>query len=374
MTPRERFTKTLNHQEPDRVPVDVGSIGATTLLIPTYNNLKKFLNFNKETIAMNRFFQIALMDEEILQKLGVDVRSVGTGSSENYKDIELENDSFIDEWGIKCSRTKDSIYYVFEEQPLSNAATVQDIENYKFPDPIDPGRFKGLKERINYLYNETDYAIVGFGDQIFELAWYLRGAEKIFTDMYDNQKLLHALMQKITDYNYAKTEKFIDIVGDFIQVFFTGDDIASQNGPSMSIDMYRKFVKPYQKKIYEYAKKRTSAKVIYHSCGSIYDFIPDLIDIGVDGINPVQVSAYKMDTAVLKREFGKDLSFWGAIDTQRVLPFGTFEELKNEVRKRIEDLAPGGGYVLGPVHSIQPDVSPENIIKMIEYAREFGIY
>jgi len=374
MNSRERIITALNHKEPDRVPIDIGSCGATTLLAPTYDNLKKYFGIKNETILMNRFFRMVRMDEEVLNKLDIDTRGIGTGPAEGHEDVELKNGSYIDEWGITLRKPENSIYYVFDVHPLSNAESVEDIKKYKFPDPVDEGRFKGLKEKIDYLYNKTDFAIVASGDQIFELSWYLRGAENIFTDMYFNKKLIHALMEKISDHHLEKTKKFLEIVGDYIQVFFTGDDIASQNGPLMSIEMYREFIKPYQKKVYEYVKDNTNAKIIYHSCGSIYDFLPDLIEIGVDGINPVQVWANDMDTGKLKKEFGNDLSFWGAIDTQRILPFGTIEDLQEEIRKRIDDLGAGGGFVLGPVHVIQPDVKPGKIIEMIDYAKEYGKY
>ena len=371
---RERIIAALNNKEPNRVPVDIGACGATTLLVPTYDNLKKYFGIKKKTRLMNRFFNMALMDEEVLNKLDINTRGIGTGPADGYKDVELENGAFIDEWGITSRKPENSIYNVFDIHPLSNAESVEDIRKYKFPDPENEGRFRGLKEKIDYLYNKTDFAIIGSGDQIFELSWYLRGAENIFTDMYFNKKLVHALMEKISDYHLAKTKKFLEIVGNYIQVFFTGDDIASQNGPLISVEMYKEFIKPYQKKVYGYVKDNTNAKIIYHSCGNIYDFLPDLIEIGVDGINPVQVWARNMDTNKLKKEFGNDLSFWGAIDTQRTLPFGTIEDLKKEVRKRIDDLGTNGGFVLGPVHAIQPDVKPEKIIEMIEYAKEYGVY
>jgi len=138
--------------------------------------------------------------------------------------------------------------------------------------------------------------------------------------------------------------------------------------------MYREFIKPYQAELYAYIRKRTDAKIAYHSCGSIAQLIPELIDIGVEAINPVQVSAKNMETKDLKREFGNDISFWGAIDTQKILPYGTEKEISDEVKKRIDDLAPGGGYILAAVHAIQPDVSPKNIMLMIQYAEEYGKY
>ncbi|MCL4416942.1 MAG: hypothetical protein M1365_09640 [Actinobacteria bacterium] len=375
MNPRERLLSTLNHREPDQVPIDLGSLGATTFLVPAYNNLKKYLHFEKKNDLMSLPFQIVFMHEEVLEKLGIGFRAVKPGPPGNWMESELDNDHLIDEWGVKFRKPKNGVYYDMVGYPLANAKTVDDIKKLKFPDPVDNKRFEGLDARIKYLYYKTNYALVAEpGDSVFERAWYLRGLENIFIDMIFNKSIVHTLLRRINDFNMAKAEKFLDIVGDFVQVFFVGDDLASQDAPLMSIDMYREFIKPYQKELYSYIKSRTDAKLAYHSCGSIVNFIPDLIDIGVDVINPVQVSAYRMDTRWLKKEFGKYISFWGAIDTQKVLPFGSEKELEEEVKKRIDDLAPGGGYVLAPVHSVQPDVSPLKILQMLKFARKYGIY
>ena len=374
MNSRQRIAAALNHKEPDRVPIDVGGTGATTLLIPTYENLKEYFGIIKDTPLMSRFFRMAYLDEDILKKLGVDALLVKPNPPKNFKDIELD-DGYIDEWGIQASRPKNSLYYSFKKHPLEDSETVKDIEKFKLPDPHDNGRFEGLNEKIEYLYKNTEYALVGeSGDSVFERAWYLRGMENILNDFYFNQELLKTILDKVSDYFIAKVDPFLNIVGDYIDVFFTGDDLGTQNGPLISPEMYRKIVKPFQKRVFSFIKSKTDAKLIFHSCGSIFDIIPDLVDIGVDGINPVQTTAYKMDAVSLKKEFGKDLSFWGGIDTQKILPFGTDEELKKEIKNKITDLGSNGGYIMASVHTIQPDVTPEKIIKMIEYGKEFGKY
>jgi uroporphyrinogen decarboxylase len=374
MNSRQRVVTALNHKEPDRVPIDIGGTGATTLLIPAYKALIKFLGINKGTPLTSRFFRMAYLDAEILKKLGVDALLVMPNAPNNFKDIELDN-GYIDEWGIKASKPVNSLYYKFEKHPLENAETVEDIKKYKLPDPNDPGRTEGLREKIEYLYENTEYALIGEpGDSVFERAWYLRGMENILNDLYFNQELLKALLDMVSDYFIAKVGPFLDIVGPYIDVFFTGDDLGTQNGPLLSPEMYKKIIKPFQKKVFDFIKSKTDAKLIFHSCGSIFEFIPDLIEIGVDGINPVQTTAYKMDAVSLKKEFGRDLSFWGGIDTQKTLPFGTDEELKKEIENKINDLGSKGGYVMASVHTIQPDVSPEKIIKMIEYGKDYGYY
>lgn len=372
---RERVILSLNHKEPDRVPLDIGGTGATTLLIPTYDNLKRFLNIESQTKILNRFFQMASVDDEMVKKLNVDLILITPKPSANYNDIEIGNNSYIDEWGIICTKPTNSIYYSFSKHPLSFASTANDIKNFKFPNPIDETRFEGLKERIKYLSNKTRFAIVGeTGDAIFERAWYLRGMENIFNDMFFNKKLLHYLLDKISDFFIEKAEKFLEIVGDYIQVFFTGDDLGTQNGPLISPRMYKEFIMPYHKRVYGFIKSKTKAKLILHSCGSIFDYLPYLIGVGVDGINPVQSTAFKMEAMRLKKCFGKELSFWGGIDTQKILPFGSDEDLRKEVLDKIVNLSDGGGYILSAVHSIQLDVSPEKIVKMLDFGRKYGFY
>jgi len=160
----------------------------------------------------------------------------------------------------------------------------------------------------------------------------------------------------------------------YLQVFVYWNDIASQHGPLISPDTYRRLIKPKDRKLFEAVKKKSDAKIFYHLCGACRHFIPDLIEIGVDILNPVQVAARDMDTARLKKDFGKGITFWGGVDTQRVLPYGTPEQVRDEARRRIDDLAPGGGFVFATVHNIQNDVPPENIMAAVETLHEYGLY
>ena len=185
--------------------------------------------------------------------------------------------------------------------------------------------------------------------------------------------LAYCLMENLMEVYMERVSKYADAVGDYVQVIEVNDDLGSQSGPQLAPALYRKMIKPYHKKLWRYIKEKTGCYLLLHSCGSVYDFIPDLIEMGIDAINPVQVSARNMDTARLKKEFGSEISFWGGgCDTQRVLPFGTPDEVEEEVRRRIDDLAPGGGFVFTQVHNIQPDVSPENIMAMYSALDKYG--
>jgi uroporphyrinogen decarboxylase len=197
--------------------------------------------------------------------------------------------------------------------------------------------------------------------------------EQMLVDLALNPEFVKALMSKLLEINKAGTGRFLDLAGPYIHVFRTADDLATQRGPLMSPRTFRTLLKPFYKEYFGFVRSKTEAKIFYHSCGNVTDLIDDLVEIGVDILNPVQVAAMG-DTAELKARFGDKITFWGAIDTQRVLPLGTVEEVEAEVRQRIRDLGPGGGYVVGPVHNIQPDVPPENIVAMAEATRKYGTY
>lgn len=380
MSSRQRVLKTLRHEEPDRVSIDLGG-WVTSIHKRAYTNLRNYLGLEEKKIELKDWVQqLSYLDEDVLERLGIDTRYVRAGAPEaeswQLKYEEDENYRYItDGWGVKRAMPKEGgLYYDIVESPLKDA-NVEDLEKYEWPDPIDPGFTKGIAEKAKRL-KETDYAVVGdFNfESWYENCWYMRGFAQWYMDMYQNPEFVEALLDKTAELHMKFMDKMLDAVGEHIDVIMQGDDLAVQDGPAMSLDMYRRFIKPRQEKIFDLIKQKTEAKLLYHCCGSVRSFIPDLIDIGVDAINPVQVSAKGMDTKELKREFGDKVSFWGAIDTQRVLPFGNVDEVKKEVERRIDDLAPGGGYVLSAVHNIQADVPPENIMAMYNTAKKYGKY
>jgi uroporphyrinogen decarboxylase len=181
-------------------------------------------------------------------------------------------------------------------------------------------------------------------------------------------------MDQITDIYIESCNNYLDVVGRYIQVFTYWDDVSTQSGWMINPETYRKMIKPKQRRLVDAIKKKTDAKLFFHGCGAVFDLIPDLIDLGFDILNPVQVSARGMDSKRLKQAYGRDITFWGGVDTQHVLPFGNPEEVVDEVKRRIDDLAPGGGYVLAAVHNIQAQVPPENIVALFDTGLEYGKY
>lgn len=372
---RERVIKALSHQEPDRVPFDLGSTANSSIHILAYQKLKAYFGIEAEDTIIHKMMQTAAVHEPVLQALDIDLRLVGPGAPDSKPDIPVGEDGYQDEYGVVRRKPSSSLYYDMVKSPLAGPITIQDIINFPFPDPADPGYTRGLRQRLLHYRENTDYAIVLRLPSVFvHLTQYLRGFEDWFLDLAADKKLAAALFDAVTEHSTALAEEILKVGGDLADVAYTSDDMGLQNGPMVSPELYRELFKPRHKKFFDMVKKRTSAFIHFHCCGSIYRLLNDIIEIGVDVIHPVQVSAKDMDSSILAPEFGDRLSFWGGIDTQKVLPKGTTDEVKAEVRRRIKDFAPGGGYILGAVHDIQPDVPVENIIAMYEAGKEYGRY
>ncbi len=373
MTPRERLLTTLKHQEPDHVPVDLGGT-STGIEVEAYDKLKIHLGFEGKTKTFVR--DHVEVDEPILERFNIDTRYIRIKAPGGFKPKIEKDNSYVDFWGIRWKKPPSSHYWDMVDHPIKEP-TIDALKSYQWPDPDDPARIQGLRIRAKELYEKTEYAIVMdvLGSGVFGQAWNLRGLENFLLDLVLNQKFAEALLHQVADYQISLWDHVLDEVGEYIQVASVSDDLGIQNAPMISPELYRKLIKPAQKRVWQFIKSKTNAFLFLHSCGSIRKLIPDFIEIGVEILNPIQVSAKYMDPKELKSEFGKDLTFWGGgCDTQRVLIFGTPDDVEKEVKKRILAMAPGGGFVFNQVHNIQPQVSPKNIIRMYETALEYGLY
>jgi uroporphyrinogen decarboxylase len=377
MTSRERVVAALNHREPDRVPVDIGGGGSTSISVEANERLKRHLGVEGSSAELSKMFRVAALDEKVMQRLGSDCRPLRVASSRRWSPPPTEPGALVDIWGVTWKQQpfgESSYYWEIARNPLADAA-LADLDHHPWPDPLDPGFTAGLRAEAESLFTNTGYAIEassGFSS-FWELACNLRGLEQLLMDLVVNQRFVEALMERLLEINLAVTERFLQEAGSYIQIYRTADDLATQGGLLMSLNMYRSRLKPYHRKYFDFVKSHSSAAILYHSCGNMTNLIDDLAEIGVDAINPVQVSAMP-ETAQLKAQFGSKITFWGGIDTQHVLPQGSVDEVTAEVRRRIRDLAPGGGFVLSAVHSIQPDVPPQNILAMADAARKYGSY
>jgi len=380
MNHRQRALAALNHCEGDRVPIDLGATRNTGIIIEAYARLAHLLEGGENAPSHNEveranIARVATPEEWLLKRLDVDFRGIFLGVPDRRLDKVFPDGSYQDELGVVRRRPPSSYYYDVIDSPLDLDITLADLQDQNWPNGDDPGYVRGLREEALALQAEGEYAIVlHLQDVIVHSSQYLRGFKRWYTDFILNPELISSLLDILLEIRLKVTEQALLAVGDLVDVVSCSDDIADQRGPLLSPSMYRKYIRPRHQRYFDRIHSLTEAKVLYHSCGSVVRLIPDLIEVGVDFINPVQVSASGMDTAVLKREYGRDMGFWGAVDTQYTLPFGTSGEVREEVQRRIHDLAPGGGYVLAAVHNIQPDVPPENINTMYEAARKLGIY
>jgi uroporphyrinogen decarboxylase len=384
MNSRQRVKMALNHQEPDRVPFDLGGTVLTSIHLNSYQKLRRLLELPEAEIrVMDIFQQIAEVDDDVRHRLECDVRNVAPRSSATFKiDINSTDmpgyDYFYDEWGIGWRKPQDGgFFYDMFHHPLTAATSIDDIKNYPWPDPTDPGRFEGLRERARQVAEERGELVIagGMAAGFFEITSWMRGYGQIYPDLVNNLELVEYLMDTIVDIKLAYWEIALPLLGEYVDVVQEADDLAGQFDLLISPEIYRKVIKPRHKKIVDFVKARSNAKVFYHCCGAIRGIIPDLIDTGFDIINPVQVSATGMESKALKRDFGQEIVFWGGtVDTQGVFTDGTPQQVKDEVRRRVDDFGPGGGFVAAAVHNIQANVPPENVLAMWEAVREYGAY
>lgn len=371
MTGRERIRKALNHIEADRVPIDNGGV-VSGMHEVAYRNLLDYLDMEDEITIYDPVQRLALVKNEVLDMLGVDTRYIFANPPSFWEWEEKEDGAWVDEFGTGYERS--DLYSDFIHPVLQNAS-LSDLKAYRFPDPKDSGRFNGLRERAADLYEKTEYALIGGNTpSLFYLAWVLRGMEQFLTDIAMNMDFANTLMDKIVDWNVAFLDGCLAETGEFIEYQWIGDDWGIQHGPLISPAMFRDMVAPRFKKIVDFVKSKTKAKVIYHTCGATYWVMEDLIDMGVDIVQPLQANAAgNEDPARLKKEFGDRLVFHGNTNNQGVF-HKTEEEVIADALFRIRYLAPGGGYIFSSGHNIQANMSPENILALFGAAREYGTY
>ena len=393
MTRRARIQAALSHRETDRIPVDLGASESSGIMGIAYNRLKSHLGIEGQTRIYDLSQMIAKVEVPVLEAVGADAMPLliepkhwkfwtlqeGSPAVVPAK-MELErlgNGDWIQRGSdgtvvARCPRG--GIYFDTVWHPLENARTSEDIdagqpfiESFDWPSYLDEG-YEDLREKARALHENTDYFIVAnLWVHVFAAGQILRGFANFMTDLVLDKPLAHRLMGNLVDAYLARVDRYLDAVGEYVDIIQVNDDLGTQTGPQLSPALYREMVKPYHRRLWEYIKQRSGKPLLLHSCGSVYDLIPDLIEIGVDALNPVQVSAANMDSKKLKAEFGDEITFWGGgCDTQNVLSRAAPAQVRAEVRRRVDDLAPGGGFVFCQVHNIQADVPAENILAMYE--------
>lgn len=406
MNARERILASIDHREPDRVPVDLGASTVTGISAIGYNRLKEKLGLKCPTRIFDVVQQLAFVDEPVLDRMDVDAVDLnrvlmedmewypvelGDGSTGNYPDwfrpeAAPDGSFFVrDHLGRVMSRmTKggscfDQSLFPWEEGypggQLEFKEAFQSINwtahsHTKYIQMDD----HELRKRVIRLRESTDRAIVmSGGAKLLELGFFLRRMDNMLMDLLADHENLTRMLDGLMALHLAGLERKIGAVGDLVDVIRFGDDLGMTTGPFMDLEVFRKLFKPRYRELCTYVKQNSDMKIFLHSCGSVRQFIPDLIEAGFDILNPVQTNCFGMDAAELKKEFGREITFWGGgVDTSRVLPTGTPEEVRKDVLQRCEILSVGGGFVFAPIHNILPEVPPENIIAAYEAVHEFN--
>ena len=386
MNSRERINFTLNYNEPDKIPLDFGG-NQSGIHIKAYKQLLDYLNIeDKEIFTYDFIQQLATPCEELLERFNIDTRYIRPlGGMVKIDDFELEYegkyvgvyDQFGCFWGNNANKKLDEIlYYDPVIHPFEDFKTVQEIQEYNWPDGTDKSSFEGLREYARKLYETTDYALVSAPTGcIYEYTTFLFGFSKALRHLKKKPELIIAAMEGLLKYWVDYNITFLNEVGEYLDVLCINGDLAEQAGPIMDLRTYEKLIKPIERRLSEKVHELADVKINYHCCGSIPQFIPHFVDIKYDAVNPVQISAYDMEPCSLKKRFGKKITFWGGMcNTQATLPFGTPEQIRMEVKRNFKCLKPGGGFVAANIHNITAEVPAENIVAMFNAANEFRNY
>jgi uroporphyrinogen decarboxylase len=374
---RDRVRDALAHREPDRLPFDLGGTRVTGIHVRAYARLREALGLeHREPRVADLTQQLAEVEPDVLDALGCDVRNVAPRGASTFR-REYHEDGvhrwYIDEWGVgRRIPLKGGLYYDSFAPPLAGEPDDATIDGFAWPDPTDPARYAGVADEARRYVAEGRAVHAGsICGGLTEGLFKMRGFEDGYMDLAAEPARARRVMERILEIKMAYWERMLPQLDGNVDIVGEADDLGGQTRPLFSPETYRALVKPLHRELFDFLHARTDAKVFFHTCGAVRELIPDLIEIGVDILNPVQVSAVGMETAALKRDFGRDIVFWGGgVDTQRVLGGGTPDQVRAEVRRRIDDLATGGGFVFATVHNIQPDVPPENILAMHAELRE----
>lgn len=411
MTPRERVLTALNHREPDRVPIDFGGHRSSGIAAIAYARLRRALDLEERPIRVyDPIQQLAIIDEDVLDRFGVDTIELGRGfaiEDEHWSDWVLPDGTPCQmpvwcaparqegQWVLRSPSGRvvgrmpdgaiyfEQCYWPFLEQddfsdlPASMADTMWcGVPSPPGPIVTGPDGDRRFVEGARQLRERTDRAIIGlFGGNLLETGQFLYRNDNFLMLLAGNPQRAHEFLERLVEIHLANLEKFLGLVGPYIDIIMFGDDLGMQNGPQMSPAMYREFFKPRHARMWRRAKQLADVKVQLHCCGGVRPLLADLIDAGLDAINPVQVSCKGMQAGELKAEFGDRLTFWGGgCDTRFILAHAQPAEIREHVREQMSTLKPGGGFVFQQVHNVLADVPPENLIAMLDAAKEFGSY
>lgn len=382
MTSRERVLATLHHEQPDRIPLVIGVSNATGIKMQPYKGIKDIIGVQAPDHYIYDWPELgtAEIDEATMRRLHSDVRGVLDLEPEKVRARNRRREShsdYIDSWGSGQTEVTAGDWFP-AIHPLAEARTVADLERYRgWPDMSDPTRIAHVRETARRLAQENQYAIMATPWLLFpfERAHAMQGMEAFLLNMAMDPDFARALLEKISAYCKQLMGRFLHELGDNVDIIKIGDDLGTQKSLMISPKMYRAILKPVHADLISFIRTRTKARIFFHSDGDVAPLIEDFIDIGVDILNPIQTSAGSMsDLATLKKRFGRNMVFCGGIDSHRVLPCGSVAQVRQEVRRVMQILGPGGGCMIGAVHTVMNDVPPENVLAMVDAVEEFGYY
>ncbi|MCL5745053.1 MAG: methyltransferase [Acidobacteria bacterium] len=412
MNARERVLSAVAHKEPDRVPIDQGSMRSTGITAIAYNLLKRHLGSgDSHTYLYDVVQQLAEPEPWYLDRFQVDVVDLGRAfASRDWREWTLPDGSRAlapawfeatrEDGGLTVRHSDGTIIGKMPAgatgidqtfwpltapdaldcyEPLGEKmqyVTWGALPSSPWDEPLTPSRLEEIGTAARILYESTDRAIsLSLGCSLLEWSQFLFGMEQAYLFMAGEKRRFARFLDSLTEMHLDFLDRVLPAVRGYVQILVFGDDLGTQRGPQISRAMYRELFFPRHRKLYDCARRLSGAHIFLHSCGGIFELIPDLIDAGVEILNPVQTSARNMDPVRLKKEFGKDVTFWGGgCDTQKTLPYGTPQDVKDDVRRRLDIFMAGGGYVWNQIHNIMADVPPGNIEAMLEAAIEYGRY
>ncbi len=375
MTSRERVEAALAHREPDFVPVDIWG-SASRINTELYMAVAKELGIDPQKTGrlIRPGSDTQYEDYALADMLGSDFRHINIGKPKGFQSYKDENGYAIDEWGV--GRSLVGLYPTIVKHPLADAG-MEELEAFQTPHAEDPGRIEGLGELARHYYEDTDKYVTAcsaHSGQVFDICQYLRGTEQFLVDLYEEEEFARLLIQKVSDYLIRLNLYYLEPIAPYIGWVEFTSDFGAQHAPFISNQMFRDFFKePYTALFSAIKQKYPHLKIFLHSCGSVNDLIEEFIGCGVDVMNPIQPLCDHMDSAALKERYGDRVTFHGAIDIQQAIN-GSIDEVKNEVGRRIQALARGGGYILSAANHIQRNAPVKNVIAMFRFAKELGKY
>jgi uroporphyrinogen decarboxylase len=364
----------MNHRQPDRLLLDMGKhIGS--IHRRAYVKLKEYLGDDSlvnENLILDRMAQTVVPDESLLQRFDIDFRWLVP----NWVQVTERTDvpGYVDMWGVPYKATEDYDHCVVDGAPMRQA-TLDNIGDFQWPDPNDPKQFEGLRERAKHLYENTDYVIGADAIKAGVLmnSLQMRGYDQFFMDLAIDVPFAEALMDRILHTLKEMWSRYMDAVGEYVQIVYVTDDLGSQSSLLISPRMFRQLLKPRMKELHDHIKSCADVKLMFHTDGAVLPLVDDFLEMNVDILNPVQTSVEGLeDTFALNEAYGERLAFHGAIDVQQMLPNASTDELELEIARRVYDLGRDGGYILAPCHNIGHDIPPENVVTLFETARELG--